>query len=152
MPAVQARRWGLTWLPRLIGAGLCLAVAAIHVIDQGGFPGSKTPLYVGGGYYVLEIIGAVTAVLLIVRAIHVKVGWFLASGVAAGPIIGYLLSRGPGMPGYRDDVGNWTQPLGLISLAVEGALLILAATLFLRNTGYGQQALRRLTPARLEHS
>ena len=34
-------------------------------------------------------------------------GWLLAVGVAAGPIIGYVLTRGPGLPDAMDDRGNW---------------------------------------------
>jgi hypothetical protein len=143
MPADQTRRTtGRTWPLRATGAALCLAVAAIHVIDQGGIPGSKTPAYVGDGYYALEIIGAVTALLLIAGV--VRAGWFLTAGVAAGPFVGYVLSRGPGLPGYTSDVGNWTEPLGLVSLAVEAALFALAATLLLRGTWPGQPALGRL--------
>jgi hypothetical protein len=127
------------------GAALCLAVVAIHVIDQGGIPGSKTPTYVGGGYYALEIIGVVTAVLLIAGV--TRIGWFLAVGTAAGPFIGYVLSRGPGLPGYTDDVGNWTEPLGVVSLVVEAVLFALAATLFLRETPYGQALVGRLASA-----
>lgn len=133
MPADQTRRAsGL--MPRLAGAVLCLAVAAIHVIDQGGIPGSKTPAYVGVGYWALEIIGVVAAVLLMAGV--ARAGWFLAAGVAAGPFIGYVLSRGPGLPGYTDDVGNWTEPLGLVSLAVEAVLFVLAVALFLRQVPY----------------
>ncbi|MBV9058242.1 MAG: hypothetical protein JO296_14600 [Pseudonocardiales bacterium] len=43
----------------------------------------------------------------------------LSLGVAAGPILGYVLSRGPGAPGYTDDIGNWAEPLGVLSLIVE---------------------------------
>jgi hypothetical protein len=92
-----------TRLARLGGAVLCLAVAVIHVIDQGGIPGSKTPTYVGVGYYALEIIGVVTAGLLVVSIVRagrfLAAAWFLAAGVAVGPFIGYVLSRGPVCPG-----------------------------------------------------
>jgi hypothetical protein len=124
---------------------LCLAVVFIHVIDQGGFPGSKTPAYVGDGYYLLEAVGVVTAVLLAVGA--ARTGWFLAVGVAAGPFIGYLLSRGPGLPGYTEDVGNWTETLGLVSLVVEGVLFALAATLSLRGAVRHRRAMTRPAPA-----
>jgi hypothetical protein len=40
--------------------------------------------------------------------------------------VGYVLSRGPGLPGYTDDIGNWAEPLGVLSLVVEGVLLLLA--------------------------
>ncbi len=66
------------------------------------------------------------AALLLTR--YVTWGWFLSLGVAAGPVLGYVLSRGPGLPDYNDDIGNWAEPLGVISLAVEGVLLIVAVT------------------------
>jgi hypothetical protein len=146
MPAVPTPHTsGRSWLPRLAGAVLCLTVAAIHVLDQGGFPGSKSPAYVAYGYYALELIGVVAAVLLIAGAI--RVGWFLAVGVAAGPFIGYVLSRGPGLPGYTDDIGNWTEPLGLAALAVEALLFALAAALFLRGTANARQPLGQVASA-----
>lgn len=115
---------------RVVGAVLALEVTAIHIIDQGGIPGSKTPAYVGGGYYLLELAGLLAAALLF--AGMTRPGWFVTIGVACGPLVGYVLSRGPGLPGYDDDRGNWCEPLGLMSLIVEGALLVLAVTMFLR--------------------
>jgi hypothetical protein len=119
-----AQSWVRAWT-----AVLCLAVAWIHVQDQGGFPGNKTPDYVGVGYYLLEAAGILSAVILASRS---ELGeralvWVTAAGVAVGPLLGYVLSRGPGLPGYDDDRGNWTEPLGLASLAVEVLLLALAA-------------------------
>ncbi|WP_037851504.1 hypothetical protein [Streptomyces sp. NRRL S-340] len=115
------------WAARWAGALLCLVVAGIHVVDQGGVTATRDPTYVGIAYHVLEIAAVVAAVLLLMRL--VRPGWLLAAGVAAGPVLGYLLSRGPGLPDYSDDVGNWTEPLGLASLAVEGALLLVSVPL-----------------------
>ncbi|MGW3042730.1 hypothetical protein ACWC9T_22420 [Kitasatospora sp. NPDC001159] len=134
MPSLSRARL----LPRAVAALLCLAVSWIHVQDQGGFPGDKTPHYVGIGYYLLEVAGVLCAVLLLagsrLRAlrggVH-PVEWLLAAGVAVGPLLGFVLSRGPGLPDYSDDKGNWTEPLALISVVVEGTLLILAATVLL---------------------
>jgi hypothetical protein len=50
--------------------------------------------------------------------------WFAAAALlAAAPIVGYILSRTTGLPGAHDDIGAWTEPLGLASLWVEGAVL-----------------------------
>lgn len=117
---------------RATAALLCLGVSVIHVFDQGGVPGSKDPTYVGAGYYALEIIGVIAALLLIQSSSIL--GWLLTLGVAAGPIVGYLLSRGPGLPDYTDDKGNWFEPLGLFSLLVEAVLFALAAVQFVRDT------------------
>lgn len=109
----------------MLGVVGCLAVVAIHVIDQGGVPGTKGPEYVQILYYALEVAGVLAAALLLTK--HARAGWLLTLGVAAGPIVGYVLSRGPGLPNYTDDIGNWAEPLGVVSLLVEGILLILAA-------------------------
>jgi len=125
--AAVAARGGL--FLRVLGVIGCLAVATIHVIDQGGLPGTKDPQYVQIMYYALEAAGVAAAALLLTRP--ARVGWFLALGVAVGPILGYVLSRGPGLPNYTDDVGNWTEPLGVISLVVEGVLLIVTVAALL---------------------
>ena len=49
-----------------------------------------------------------------------------AALVALLPLVGYVLSRTTGLPGADDDIGNWTEPLGLASLWVEGAVLLTA--------------------------
>jgi hypothetical protein len=116
-------------LLRVLGVLGCLAVAAIHVLDQGGLPGAKDPQYVLTLYYALEAAGVAAAALLL--TLLARLGWLLTLGVALGPILGYVLSRGPGLPNYTDDIGNWTEPLGVISLVVEGVLLILAAAALL---------------------
>ncbi|MEU2556782.1 hypothetical protein ABZ589_34770 [Streptomyces sp. NPDC013313] len=127
MPDDTVTAPGTGWVARWAGALLCLVVAGVHVVDQGGFTTTRDPYYIGIAYHVLEIAAVIAAVLLLAN--RVRAGWLLAAGVAAGPVLGYVLSRGPGLPGYHDDVGNWTEPLGLVSLAVEGALLLLAVPL-----------------------
>jgi hypothetical protein len=126
---------------RFVGALLCVQVAIIHIIDQGCIPGSKTPSYVGVGYWILEILGIVIAVALITNR-SVRLSWFVAIGVGAGPMIGYILSRGPGLPDYKDDMGNWGEPIGVFSLIAEAILIVLAVTFFLRT-------MRQSTPERI---
>ena len=114
-------------LPAAVGALLALAVAWIHVTDQGGFPGDKSPGYIAVGYYVLELVAVVLAVGLLTPATRHRIGtWLVAAAVGAGPMIGYALTRGPGLPGAMDDRGNWGEPLGVASLVVEGILILLS--------------------------
>ena len=111
---------------RVVAATLAVLVTVIHVSDQGGLTALKDPAYVGQGYRLLEIAGAVAAVLLLLApARHRLLGWVLAVGIAVGPIVGFVLSRGPGLPDYVDDKGNWTELLGVQALTVEGLLLLL---------------------------
>jgi hypothetical protein len=126
---------------RVLGAGLALGVAYIHVKDQGGFPGDKAPTYVGIGYYALEAAGLLAAILLLAGpGRHTVKAWLLTVGVALGPIVGFILSRGPGLPDYTDDKGNWTETIGVVSLITEGALLLLAAGLVARSTRPSRRA------------
>ena len=121
----QGGRVGL--LPAAAGALLALAVAWIHVTDQGGFPGVKSPGYIAVGYYVLELVAVVLAVGLLTPATRHRIGtWLVAAAVGAGPMIGYALTRGPGLPDAMDDRGNWGEPLGVASLVVEGLLILLS--------------------------
>lgn len=85
-------------------------------------------------YLVLEVGGVVAAGMLMFQrpasdrsrmTRRLAPGWWVALGVAVGPLVGYLSSRSIGLPAYTSDIGNWTEPLGLASLAVEGALLVL---------------------------
>lgn len=116
---------------RVVASTLAVLVTIVHVADQGGLTALKEPAYVGQGYRLLELAGAVVAVLLLLApARHRFLGWLLALAVAAGPIVGFALSRGPGLPSYVDDKGNWTELIGLQALAVEAVLLALAAVVF----------------------
>jgi hypothetical protein len=135
--------WRQAWT-----AVLCLAVAWIHVQDQGGFPGGKTPGYVGVGYYLLEAAGIACALLITAngRLASHPITWLTAVGVALCPLLGYVLSRGPGLPGYTDDQGNWTEPLGVASLVVEVALLCLAVSV-LRDRRSRRSAAPPTTPS-----
>ncbi len=45
-----------------------------------------------------------------------------AAGLAASAAVGYVLSRTTGLPNATGDIRNWTEPLGLPSLFVEGAV------------------------------
>src|SRR5258708_7904890 len=86
-PAVRDVRGGPQMIARSAAAHpvrvaavlLCLAVAWIHVQDQGGFPGGKTPHYVGVGYYLLEAAGVLCAALLLAASTAAagRAGWLL---------------------------------------------------------------------------
>jgi hypothetical protein len=66
--------------------------------------------------------------------------------LAAGPLLGYLLSRSIGLPGDSDDIGNWLDPLGMASMFVEVAVLSLS----LARLGVGARWLDGLPRQRAE--
>jgi hypothetical protein len=50
---------------RFTGALLAVAVAAVHVADQGGITAMASPAWIGWGYRLIEIGGIVTALILL---------------------------------------------------------------------------------------
>jgi hypothetical protein len=52
--------------------------------------------------------------------------WAAGGLLALLTLIGFILSRTSGLPGATGDIGNWTEPLGLASMFVEGAVILLA--------------------------
>jgi hypothetical protein len=135
---------------RFTGALLAVAVAAVHVADQGGITAMASPAWIGWGYRLIEIGGIVTALLLLLPAAPrlgpvrigpirmgpawlgpASLGWAAGVMLGAGPFIGYVASRSVGVPGDPGDVGNWGYWVGTVSLLVEAALVLLSVGMLL---------------------
>jgi hypothetical protein len=122
-----------------VGALLALAVAAVHIADQGGIGKLADPEWIGWGYRLIELGGVLTALALLFRPPRWgAIPWIAAAALAAGPFLGYLTSRTVGLPGDKGDIGNWGYWVGTVSLAVEAALILLSVgmlTSYLRARG-----------------
>jgi hypothetical protein len=94
-------------------------IALIHLLDSIGKYGETRYLF---WMYVALMAGsvAVAGALLQLRDRRV---WIASGGLAASALAGYVLSRTTGLPGAHGDIGNWSEPLGLASLFVEGAVV-----------------------------
>src|SRR5207244_4859104 len=99
------------------------AIALIHLLDA---PGNfqETP-YVGW-LYVALIVGCMLVAAALVRTGDSR-AWAATAVLALAPLVAFVLSRTVGLPQKADDIGNWTEQLGLASLFVEGALVALSA-------------------------
>jgi hypothetical protein len=120
---------------RVTGALLALAIAAVHVADQGGITLLATPSWIGWGYRFIEAGAVLAAVLLVLPRpawlFRSWLGWAAGLLLGAGPLVGYLASRTVGLPGDHGDVGNWGYWTGTVSLFVEAALIVLSLTMLL---------------------
>jgi hypothetical protein len=120
---------------RLVGALLALAVAAVHVADQGGVTVLNSPDWIGWGYRLIEVGGVLTALALLMprpaRSGPAWLGWAAGVLLGAGPFLAYVASRTVGVPGDPSDVGNWGYWVGTVSLVVEAALVVLSAGMLL---------------------
>jgi hypothetical protein len=124
-----------------VAVGLA-GIALIHMLDSIG-KWSETR-YLFWMYVGLMIASLATAGwVLFTRS---RTALLAAVAVAASALVGYVVSRTVGLPGATDDIGNWTEPLGLASLFVEGA--VVAAGLAGLSAARGTVTLTLARPAR----
>lgn len=118
-----------------VAVGLA-AIGVIHLLDSIGKYSETRYLF---WMYVALIAGsiAVAGLVLFTRS---RTAFLAAAGLAGSALIGYVLSRTTGLPSAMDDVGNWTEPLGLASLFVEGSVVALSLAAFFRTRGIGTPA------------
>ncbi len=125
-----------TALPKKViwaGTVLILLTGLIHLMDT---PGSFDDATYKGLLFAANTLGAMVAAVGIYR--NDRPGWLLGLAVAGGSILGYLISRTAGLPGLEPE--GWGEPMGVLSLIVEGTFVIIAAWSFVRasrsdNTG-----------------
>jgi hypothetical protein len=148
---------------RFAGALLAVAVAAVHVADQGGITAMVSPAWIGWGYRLVEAGGIVTALVLLLPGLAwagrpgpgaarlglpawlspAALGWTAGVPLGAGPFIAYVTSRTVGLPGDPHDVGNWGDWVGTVSLLVEAALVMLSVSMLRAARQHGQRPSRR---------
>jgi hypothetical protein len=104
-----------------VAVGLA-GIGLIHLLDSIGKYSETRYLF---WMYVALIVGSVVTAgaVLFSRA---RLPLLVAAGLAASALIGFVLSRTTGLPNATDDIGNWTEPLGLASLFVEATVMAAA--------------------------
>lgn len=127
-PTAPSRHVTVPALRRLRSRLALPAAAATAVAGAAHVPVTPQHLhevpYVGGMFVALIAVCALTAILLAVRDTAL-VWWTVAVSCLAAVVL-YVVSRGPGMPGMSDDIGDWTNRLGVISVLSESLVVILA--------------------------
>ena len=61
-----------------------------------------------------------------------------ASAVCGAAVIGYVATRLVAFPQLADDVGNWFEPLGVVSVLTESVVVVLAVAVLRRMSGVQQ--------------
>ena len=97
-------------------------IAVIHAVDGVG-KWSETR-YLFWLYMALIVAAIITAAGVLFS--HSPRWLLAAAGLAAGAFAGYVINRTVGLPQATGDIGNWTEPLGLASLLVEGFVVAVA--------------------------
>jgi hypothetical protein len=124
-----------------IGIGLILVTGLIHLIDA---PGSFRDTPYKGLLFVANALGASLAAWGMYRDDGRWV-WVLGLGVAGGALIAYVISRTIGLPGVPVD--DWGEPLGIMSMIVEGGFVLLALVVLAQSQGAGAAPASDLTAA-----
>lgn len=110
----------------LAGAALVASVAHIPVIG----PHLDEAPYMGVLFVVLTVACAGLAVLAAVR--DTRAVYALAALTCGLAVVGYAATRLVAFPMLADDVGNWLEPLGVVSVAAETVVVLAAAVALLR--------------------
>jgi len=107
------------------GALLIATVGLIHLLEAPEELEEATYL---GLLFLANVGGAVVAAIGIYR--NYRWGWGLGALAAGGAFAGYVISRTIGLPGMP--VEDWLEPLGVLSLVVEGLFIGLWLAIFAR--------------------
>ena len=112
---------------RLVMAFAAFVAAAAHVPVIA--PHLHEAPYMGVLFIVLTVACAALAVAVLVRdSVAIYASAALTCGLA---VIGYVATRLVAFPMLADDVGNWLEPLGVVSVVSE-TVVVLAAGAALR--------------------
>ena len=135
-PVMSGATGSSTLNARQIAVGLALAVTvAIHVLD---LPGKIEEVPYLAVAYVFLIVASFVIMERIFRGGKV-IDYVAALGLGLAILFAFVVNRTIGMPGATDDIGNWLEPLGLLSLVVESFVVwqAAAALVLLRRANKG---------------
>ena len=115
-------------------------VALIHLLDAHD---TFIAAPYKGWLYVALIAGCLTTATVLAKRSDPR-AWLATLLLPLGAFVAFVLSRTVGLPNGADDIGNWWEPLGLASLFVEGALVVLAGAVLSAEGRLTQLALPRV--------
>jgi len=81
--------------------------------------------YMGAAFIAFSLAALMVAVLIALRP--GMAGYRSAGMLCAAAVLVYSLTRLVAFPQLADDVGNWSETLGLVSIASEGFVVVIAA-------------------------
>ncbi len=125
---------------RRVVAVMCLVgMALIHLID---LPDKIEEVPYIGWLFIGLIVSALVIAEGLIRHDDLLM-WLAAGALAASTIAAYALSRTVGLPGEGgEEVGNWSESLGVSSLLIEACLVWLTVTRVAQRTAAGRSLSR----------
>ena len=109
--------------PVYVWLGIVL-IAATGLIHWAGAPDGFEEAAYKGWLFCANGVAALVASVGIYRGRRLW-GWNLGLVIAAGSMLGYAASRTTGLPLIPAEPDAWLEPLGVVSLIVEGSFVAL---------------------------
>jgi FtsH-binding integral membrane protein len=94
-------------------------IAVIHAVDSVGKWTESRYMF----WMYMALIASSIAVAGAVLFSRSRAAVGAAAGLAATVLAAFVVDRTLGMPNATGDIGNWTEPLGLASMVVEGLVV-----------------------------
>jgi hypothetical protein len=106
---------------RAVGIVGLAGIALIHLLDAVSKYGETRYVFF---LYMVLMASTLTAAAVLLR-VDSRSAWSMAVVATAATLIAYVLSRTTGLPQASQDIGNWSDSLGLASVFVESCTLLL---------------------------
>ena len=109
-------------IARAVAIGALVAIAFIHVLQ---LPVAFAKIGYLGALFIAAVAAAVVLAAVLARTSDDR-AWAASGGLALLILLGYVLSRSVGLPGFTGDVGDWSEAPGLAAMVVESLQVLLS--------------------------
>jgi hypothetical protein len=109
-------------IARAVAIGGLVAIALIHILQ---LPAAFAAIGYVGALFVVAVVACLGLAAVMTRTSDDR-AWTASGALAALILLGYLISRTIGLPGFTDDIGEWSETLGLASMVAEGFVVFVA--------------------------
>ena len=107
-------------------AAVTAALVGMALIHMFQLPETFHEIGYLGALFIVVIAASVLLAAVLARTSDDR-AWGAAGALAGLVLLGYIISRSVGLPGFTDDVGDWSERAGLASMVVESLVVLLAA-------------------------
>lgn len=108
------------WRVVAAAAAIVEAVAHIPVTEEH----LKEAPYIGIAFVLVTAAGFILAQLLLTA--DTRAVWLSTAVVSTLALAAFILSRTVGLPQIADDIGDWSDPLGIVAIVSEAIMLVTA--------------------------
>lgn len=111
-------------IARAVAIGGLVAIAFIHMLQ---LPAAFAAIGYLGALFIAAIVACLGLAAVMTRTSDDR-AWTASGSLAVLILLGYVISRTIGLPGFTDDIGEWAETLGLASMVAEGFVVFVAGS------------------------